>query len=791
MGKRRGAAEVLSNLNRLEDSWYWVGKFTAGSKANLLRYTGEGRWEIGQILPGYKYLLWQELQGDLPEGFSLQEVFAVTGHFSAQPAHHQMGLFFFGGEQRIWYGYVDEKAERFIINEVGQGYPVEDALRQSLYWVGDYDGDRVAELLLYDPSSGTWSMLELDDGAFIWRGAISGADGDTFRPVDGAFCLNGPFSSAGKCELLGFHPGEQKWYLGTFADGKLLWHYCGDGLGLAPESLGNKQQYFVGNFVHSAKSEILFAHPENKSFWLGFVQNGQLNWRQVGEARDKFTFALVGNYQGENAQILILEQNYKKWQLGRMADDALCWEMIHDFNGTEGLINKLYGGNFLPAPEARFGLCSCDEVSGNIYFGHIDPRGYAMPNYSVTMYDYFPAFAWPVWDNANKYKAAIIRKFKLLDRHPSEIGDPCGPIAELADGSGYKLVCTKGIIINRRGEEPLAITGDIYQQWVCLGKEYSALGYPLGEAERFRQVYYQRFEKGVIVENAEGSVSAALNNGDVLPERSYTLSLERIVCHKKGAGADQAGLCLNTVITYMDPETGKKKANFTSFEHNFKEGGDKPFHTVLYAGRLKDAYLVSFLGLENRDQDKTREVMDRFKQEALRKDEYFVLSHDEFALLVQNAVPLEAVNGAAMAAIAGDPAMALLSGCTVAGCTGVAVSGVSGGAVGGGLYGVLVALSTVPMVAAVLAMDEALKQEILMVDRGALLAANLLPYFEGGPRPRNTETKIDVAGETIHVEITFEEAENGDLLEKRKYTRQGREGDAGSQYTIVVRHHIH
>jgi hypothetical protein len=144
----------------------------------------------------------------------------------------------------------------------------------------------------------------------------------------------GDFTASGHSQVLFYSPGDQNWWLGSYANGQLQWSLISNTTGFG-NTAGDPT--WVGDFTASGHSQVLFYAPApNLVWWLGSYANGQLQWSLISNSQT-FTpgdptwiwdFAACGH-----SQVLFYSPGDQNWWLGSYANGQLQWSLISNTTG--------------------------------------------------------------------------------------------------------------------------------------------------------------------------------------------------------------------------------------------------------------------------------------------------------------------------------------------------------------------------------------------------------------------------------------------------------------------------
>jgi len=161
--------------------------------------------------------------------------------------------------------------------QIGDGRPI---------WVGDFDGDGSAEVLIYYPGDGNWWLGGVNGGQLQWSlvsntlGAIAG-DPNFGQVWDGRPFWTGNFSRKDATEILIYYPGDDNWWLATWGAGRLSWSFAGNTAGFG-HAINDGRPFWIGDFDGDGQADVLMYYPGDGNWWLGSHHGGQLQWRFVG-----------------------------------------------------------------------------------------------------------------------------------------------------------------------------------------------------------------------------------------------------------------------------------------------------------------------------------------------------------------------------------------------------------------------------------------------------------------------------------------------------------------------------
>jgi len=150
----------------------WVGDFDGDGAAEILfYYPGDGNWWLGGVTGGQ--LQWSLVSNTLggipgdPDFGQMSDGRPIwTGNFSRKDATEI--LFYFPGDDNWWLATwsAGRLSWSFAGNTAGFGHAINDGRP---FWVGDFDGDGQADVLMYYPGDGNWWLGAHSGGQLQWR----------------------------------------------------------------------------------------------------------------------------------------------------------------------------------------------------------------------------------------------------------------------------------------------------------------------------------------------------------------------------------------------------------------------------------------------------------------------------------------------------------------------------------------------------------------------------------------------------------------------------------------------
>ncbi len=164
------------------------------------------------------------------------------------------------------------------------------------------------------------------------------------------------------------------------------------------------------------------------------------------------------------------------------------------------------------------------------------------------------------------------------------------------------------------------IRGDIYNEWERLGRGAGKLGYAISNLQVLNPEHSntkgQKFENGAIIDFGNGVLSSALNDGTVLPETPYVLTLEEIQCTKQTKeefGADK--LWIRLIVTTSPSLNGGELNQIIDYKNDNVHAGDHFYvGRVLYSGTLPEYMELAYMAIEVDLESDAEQVMNTFAE---------------------------------------------------------------------------------------------------------------------------------------------------------------------------------
>ena len=303
----------------------WAADFVGSSKAEVLtNNVSGGGWNLATFNAAGQLLMTPVANtlgfGDLGDGQHPAWVGDFTGSGKAQI------LFNYVGDGNWWLGSLVGYQLTFekVGNTRGFGN-LADGKHPA--WVGDFTGSGKAQVLFNYVGDGNWWLGSLAGGqlSFAKVGNTLGfghlADGSHPSWV-------GDFIGSGKSEVLFNYVGDGNWWLGTMVNGQLLFAMVGNTIGFGNLADG-KHPSWVGKFTNTGRAQVLFNYVGDGNWWLGTLAGGQLTFGRVGNTlgfgnlADGKHPAWTGDFTGSsNTEILFNYVGDGNWLAGKLRGRA-------------------------------------------------------------------------------------------------------------------------------------------------------------------------------------------------------------------------------------------------------------------------------------------------------------------------------------------------------------------------------------------------------------------------------------------------------------------------------------
>ncbi len=308
---------------------FWTGDFTGNGATDILfYYPGDDNWWLGQMTGAQ--LTWSHVGNTVGFGHNIFDGRPFwTGDFTGNGSTDV--LFYFPGDDNWWLGQLvnGQLSWSHVGNTAGFGHAINDGRP---FWVGDFNGDGRTDVLFYFPGDDNWWLGTLVNGRLTW-GLAGNTAGFGHAINDGRPFWTGDFTGNGSTDVLFYFPGDDNWWLGTFAGGQLTWGHAGSTAGFG-HAINDGRPFWTGDFTGNGSTDVLFYFPGDDNWWLGQVVNGQLRWSHAGNTAG-FGHAIndgrsfwIGDFSGNGAaDVLFHFRGDLNWWRGDLPGGSLSWTL--------------------------------------------------------------------------------------------------------------------------------------------------------------------------------------------------------------------------------------------------------------------------------------------------------------------------------------------------------------------------------------------------------------------------------------------------------------------------------
>ncbi len=178
-------------------------------------------------------------------------------------------LFYDPSNQAWWLGTFNGTALSWTLADDSSGF---GNTASDPTWTGDYTGNGKSDVLFYDPSNQAWWLGTFNGTALSWTLAD---DSSGFGNTASDPTWIGDYTGSSQSDVLFYSPGDQHWWLGTFNGTALSWTLADDSSGFGNTA---KDPTWIGDFTGSSQSDVLFYSPGDQHWWLGTFAGTQLGW---------------------------------------------------------------------------------------------------------------------------------------------------------------------------------------------------------------------------------------------------------------------------------------------------------------------------------------------------------------------------------------------------------------------------------------------------------------------------------------------------------------------------------
>jgi hypothetical protein len=265
---------------------FWIEDFNGDGMTDVLfYYPGNHNWHLGRW--NGSQLNWATPHpgnpigntsgfGNLTDGRPIW-----IGKFSR--TDRSQILFYYPGDKNWWLGTYDGNWLQW--NLVGNTIGFGQIWDGRPFWIEDFNGDGMTDVLFYYPGDRNWWLGTHSGGQLQWR--LVGNTIGFGQIWDGRPFWIGDFNGDGRKDVLFYYPGDKNWWLGRFdLAGNLTWNFAGNTIGFGNTS---RNPHYVGRISRSDKEEIMFYYNGDGNWWLGSLgTTNQLSWRFVSNTGRPF-----------------------------------------------------------------------------------------------------------------------------------------------------------------------------------------------------------------------------------------------------------------------------------------------------------------------------------------------------------------------------------------------------------------------------------------------------------------------------------------------------------------------
>ena len=251
----------------------WTGDFTGDGKTDILFYfPGDMNWWLGAY-DGTK-LNWT-LAGNT-KGFGQVGDGRPfwTGDFTGDGKTDI--LFYYPGDMNWWLGQFNGTTLSWTLagntkgfGQIWDGRP---------FWTGRFTSPSRTDMLFYFPGDENWWLGTFNGTAMSWK-LLTNTHG--FGQVwDGRPFWIGDYTGDGLSDILFYFPGDRNWWLGHVSGGQLRWDHAGNTAGFG--QVWDGRPFWTGDFSGDGKQDMMFFYPGDANWWLGSSQGTSLAWTRPG-----------------------------------------------------------------------------------------------------------------------------------------------------------------------------------------------------------------------------------------------------------------------------------------------------------------------------------------------------------------------------------------------------------------------------------------------------------------------------------------------------------------------------
>jgi len=221
----------------------------------------------------------------------------------------------------------------------------------TLYLIGNFTGGGM-QVISHSNLNGQWELGRINNNAIFWSSLGRTGFGDL---LDGKHWITtGDFNGDGRTDILFHYIGDGNWWLGTYANNTLNWTYVGnsEGHNSSPINFGNlldnRHLILTGDFNGDGRTDILFHYDGDGNWFIGSINNNQLQWSNAGNTRGFGSNVNFGSLMNRDHAItafttdrtyVLFTSSDGNWWLGTYANNTLNWTYVGNIGN---LLNPPY-----------------------------------------------------------------------------------------------------------------------------------------------------------------------------------------------------------------------------------------------------------------------------------------------------------------------------------------------------------------------------------------------------------------------------------------------------------------
>ena len=212
------------------------------------------------------------------------------------------------------------------------------------FWTGDFNADGRDEVLFYSPGDDNWWLATFAGSLMNWS-LVGNTAGFGHAINDGRPFWTGDFVTPGQTSILFYYPGDDNWWVGTLGGGQLQWAFAGNTRGFG-HAINDGRPFWTGDFDGDGRDEVLFYYPGDDNWWLGSFVGTQMSWRLVGNTAgfghgidDGRPFWIGSFVRPDRDSVLFYYPGDDNWWVGTVSGGQLQWSFAGNTRGFGHAIN--------------------------------------------------------------------------------------------------------------------------------------------------------------------------------------------------------------------------------------------------------------------------------------------------------------------------------------------------------------------------------------------------------------------------------------------------------------------